>query len=134
MKTILDKHACILLVEDDVVDIQDIQRTFRKCNITSQLHIAKNGLEALNKLKGLNGERQLVPKPTMILLDINMPKMNGIEFLKMLRMDTELFRIPVYILTSSDDDRDKIAACNLAVSGYILKPIQLNEFTDLLTH
>ena len=80
--TMEDKLLNILLVEDDSVDVMNVQRAFKKNNITNPLHIAFNGVEALNMLRGSNGRPKLNPKPRIILLDINMPKMNGLEFLR----------------------------------------------------
>ena len=123
----------ILLVEDDEVDQEDIRRTFKKNKISNPLYIANNGLDALNKLLGQNGEQKLNPTPKIILLDINMPKMNGIEFLKALRLNPELRSLLVFVLTSSDDDKDKIAAYKLNVAGYILKPLQFADFAQAVT-
>lgn len=123
----------VLLVEDDEVDIQDITRTLQKNKIMNPLHIARNGLEALNMLQGKNGAKKLVPTPKIILLDLNLPKMNGIEFLKVLRADPELASIVVFVLTSSDEERDKQAAYNLNIGGYILKPLQFSQFITVIS-
>ncbi|KTC66241.1 two-component response regulator (plasmid) [Legionella adelaidensis] len=128
-----DSSIPIMLIEDDDVDIQDVKRTFQKINITNPLYIATNGDEALDKLYGRNGEIKLHPAPKIILLDINMPRMNGIEFLKILRSDPELRSILVFVLTSSNNDKDKVAAYNLNVAGYILKPLKFSEFIDSIS-
>src|SRR4028119_2525748 len=95
----------ILLVEDDEVDVMNVQRAFKKNNIKNPLYIANNGLEALVMLRG-NGNPPLVPpEQRIILLDLNMPKMNGIEFLRKLRADPELRLIPVIVLTTSNEDK-----------------------------
>ncbi len=130
---LFDLSVHILLVEDDEVDIQDIQRTFKKNKIANPLHIASNGVEALNKLYGRNGEKKLDPSPKMLLLDINMPKMNGLELLETLRADPAFHSMLVFVLTSSNDDRDKVAAYKLNVAGYILKPMQFSEFTKAVS-
>ena len=117
----------ILLIEDDEVDIMNVQRALKKNNMTNPLHIANNGHEALNKLKGI-GTEKLNPLPHIILLDINMPKMNGIEFLKEMRQDPELKAIPVFIMTTSNEENDKCQAYNLNVAGYILKPVSFEKF------
>lgn len=116
----------ILLVEDDEVDIMNVQRAFRKNNISNPLYITRNGLEALDALNGKDGI--VVPKPRIILLDINMPKMGGIEFLVELRKRPELRLTSVFVLTTSDEEIDKVAAYNLNVAGYILKPISFDCF------
>ncbi len=129
---LLDISVHILLVEDDEVDIQDIKRTFEKNKIANPLHTATNGIDALNKLYGRNGEKKLKPTPKIILLDINMPKMNGIEFLKVIRDDPALRSTLVFVLTSSDEERDKIDAYKLNVAGYILKPLQFINFVEVI--
>lgn len=121
----------ILLVEDDEVDIQSVQREIKKLDVPIQLHVAKNGIEALDKLYGRNGEAKLSPIPHLIILDINMPKMNGIEFLKKLREDASLKKITVYILTTAYTTPDKIATQGLHVTGYIVKPLQHNDLMQM---
>ncbi|MFC6999307.1 response regulator [Rufibacter roseus] len=113
----------ILLVEDDEVDIMNVQRAFKKNSINNPLHIANNGLEALEMLRSGS-----IPMPPIVILDINMPKMNGIEFLQELRKDPELNRISVFVMTTSNEDSDKINAYNLNVAGYILKPLSFEKF------
>lgn len=115
----------ILLVEDDEVDIMNIKRALKKAGVTNPLFIANNGIEALELLRR---EENRVSDPKLILLDINMPKMNGIEFLKELRADEQIKNIPVFVLTTSDEDSDKFDAYNLNVAGYILKPLSFDDF------
>jgi CheY-like chemotaxis protein len=118
----------ILLVEDDEVDVMNVRRAFEKNHITNPLFVASNGLEGLEKLR--SGE---VPQGRrIVLLDLNMPKMNGIEFLRELRSDPALAPTPVVVLTTSNNDRDKIDAFNLNVAGYLLKPVTFAEFSDLM--
>ncbi len=126
----MDNKVSILLVEDDEVDVMNIQRAFKKNHISNPLHIAGNGLQALAMLRGTDGEEEFNPTPKIILLDINMPKMNGIEFLKELRSDADLRSISVFILTTSDEEKDRIAAYDLNVAGYILKPVEPGKFID----
>jgi len=125
-----EKLLSILLVEDDSVDVMNVQRAFVKNNITNPLHIAFNGVEALNMLRGSNGKPKINPSPRIILLDINMPKMNGLEFLRELRNDEELKSLSVFVMTTSNDDQDKIEAYNLNVAGYILKPLSFEKFVN----
>lgn len=113
----------ILLVEDDEVDVMNVQRAFKKNNINNPLYVANNGLEALDMLR--NGG---VPSTPIIILDINMPKMNGIEFLHEIRKDPALNRLSVFVMTTSNEDSDKINAYNLNVAGYILKPLSFEKF------
>lgn len=128
-----DKVLNILLIEDDSVDVMNVQRAFKKNNITNPLHIAFNGVEALNMLRGTNGKPRLNPLPRIILLDINMPKMNGLEFLRELRSDPELNSISVFVMTTSNDDQDKIEAYRLNVAGYILKPLSFEKFVNAVS-
>lgn len=118
----------ILLVEDDEVDVMNVQRAFKKNKINDPLYIANNGLEALVMLRGNGNPPSIPPQQRIILLDLNMPKMNGIEFLRELRSDPELKVIPVIVLTTSNEDRDKVEAYNLNVAGYILKPVTFANF------
>ena len=123
-----DRLLNILLVEDDEVDVMNVQRAFKKNNIANPLTVAGNGLDALEKLR--NGE---VPRDRrIILLDLNMPKMNGIEFLRELRADPVLSVTPVVVLTTSNDDRDKIEAYHLNVAGYLLKPVTFTNFCEVM--
>lgn len=123
----------ILLVEDDHVDVMNVQRAFKKNNISNPLHVACNGIEALDLLRGTEGREKIIPTPRIILLDINMPKMNGIEFLKELRNDKVLRSITVFIMTTSNDDKDKFEAYNLNVAGYIVKPVSFEKFVNAVS-
>jgi CheY-like chemotaxis protein len=123
----------ILLVEDDEVDVMTVQRAFKKGNITNPLFIAGNGLEALTMLRGEPGQPSVVPSDRrIILLDLNMPKMNGLEFLQELRSDPTIRQIPVVVLTTSNEEQDRIQAYNLNVAGYILKPVTFSIFVELM--
>jgi len=125
-----DKQISIMLVEDDEVDVENLQRAFKKNNINYPLYLAGNGMEALQMLRGEGGKNMVRVK--VILLDINMPKMNGLEFLQELRKDPILGKIPVIIITTSNDEKDKLAAYNLNVAGYILKPLSFEKFIDIV--
>ena len=116
----------ILLVEDDEVDVMNVQRAFERNHLTNALFVAGNGLEALELLRG-----KTIPKERrLVLLDLNMPKMNGIEFLEELRADPDLANTPVVVLTTSNDDQDKIDAYNFNVAGYLLKPVTFSSFCE----
>ena len=118
----------ILLVEDDEVDVLNVRRAFSKHHIANPLYVAGNGVEALEMLR--NGD---VPRSRrIVLLDLNMPMMNGIEFLRALRADPELRLTPVVVLTTSNDERDRTEAYNLNVAGYILKPVTFMNFGEVL--
>ena len=118
----------ILLVEDDEVDVMNVRRAFKKNNIANPLFHAGNGLSALEQLR----DGSIPRDRRIILLDLNMPKMNGIEFLRELRRDPELSATPVIVLTTSNDDRDRIDAYNLNVAGYILKPVTFANFCEVM--
>lgn len=128
-----DKIVNILLVEDDEVDVMNVQRAFKKNNILNPLTVAYNGVEALDKLRGTNNTPKINPLPRIILLDINMPKMNGLEFLKELRADPALHHISVFIMTTSNDDKDRIEAYNYNVAGYVIKPITFENFVEAVS-
>ena len=120
----------ILLIEDDEVDIMNVKRSFKKNELNNPLFVARNGMEALDMLRGENGHRKIFPIPRIILLDINMPKMNGLEFLKELRKDPNLKSISVYMMSTSRNVQDKIAAYGLNVSGYIQKSLLSQDSID----
>jgi CheY-like chemotaxis protein len=124
----MEKALNILLVEDDQVDVMNVKRAFDKNRITNPLFVANDGLEALRMLR--SGE---VPQERrIILLDLNMPKMTGIEFLRELRADPGLHLTPVVVLSTSNDERDKINAYDLNVAGYLLKPVTFVNFVELM--
>ena len=128
-----EKLVNILLVEDDSVDVMNVQRAFKKNNIQNPLFLAKNGLEALDMLRGTNGVEKINPKPQIILLDLNMPQMNGLEFLKEMRADPELKPISVFVMTTSNDDKDRFEAFNMNVAGYIIKPVSFEKFVSAVS-
>ena len=121
----------VLLVEDDIFDTMTAEKSFAKFNVPHQLYTAFNGEEALDLLLGRNGAEAIRPLPEVILLDLNMPRMNGHEFLTELRGNPEFHEIPVFITTTSSMDVDRLNAENLGVSGYILKPLDFESGTDL---
>jgi CheY-like chemotaxis protein len=128
-----DKMMNILLVEDDEVDVMNVQRAFKRNNITNPLYIASNGLEALAMLRGESPSLPMLPlNRRLILLDLNMPRMGGLEFLQELRADDKLRSTPVVVLTTSNQDLDRIEAYHLNVAGYILKPITFTNFAELM--
>ena len=123
-----NNDATILLVEDDYLDIMNVERELKKLNINLPLHVARNGREALNMLRGEGGASKISPAPKVVLLDINMPKMNGIEFLEAVRKDPELMHLNVFIMTTSNEETDRLAAQNLGATGYIVKPLSFDKF------
>ncbi|WP_026734770.1 response regulator [Fischerella sp. PCC 9605] len=128
-----ERSINILLVEDDEVDVMNVKRAFKKVNITNPLYVATNGVEALTMLRGNNGKPPEVPDSRrLILLDLNMPKMGGIEFLQELRSDSQLRPTPVVVMTTSNQDKDRVEAYNLNVAGYLLKPVTFANFIELM--
>jgi CheY-like chemotaxis protein len=123
-----DRVLNILLVEDDQVDVMNVRRAFEKNRIANPLFVAGDGIEALEMLRA----EEVPLTRRIILLDLNMPRMTGIEFLRELRKDAKLMHTPVIVLTTSNDDRDKIEAYNLNVAGYLLKPVTFINFVELM--
>lgn len=123
-----DRLLNILLIEDDEVDVMNVRRAFQKNHIANPLFVAANGVDALEQLR----DGKIPRDRRIILLDLNMPQMNGIEFLRELRADAELKLTPVIVLTTSNDERDRIEAYNLNVAGYLLKPVTFTNFCDIM--
>jgi CheY-like chemotaxis protein len=117
----------ILLVEDDQVDTMTVIRAFKDIHVTNPLVRQENGEEALNYLRDSNND-----KPCIILLDLNMPIMNGIEFLQVIKNDDLLKVIPVVVLTTSEEQQDKVYSFNLGVAGYMAKPVDYRQFVEVM--
>lgn len=126
-----ENTVTILLVEDDQIDAEAIRRAFRRHKIANPLVVVKDGLDAIARLRGEDGEAP-VRRPYLVLLDLNMPRMNGIEFLEELRQDAALHDSVVFVLTTSDDDRDKVAAYDRHVAGYMVKSKAGEDFMKLI--
>jgi CheY-like chemotaxis protein len=127
-----ERQLNILLVEDDELDVTNVRRAFKKNNIANPLFVAPDGIEALRMLRGEPGVQAVPSDRRLILLDLNMPRMGGIEFLRELRSDPGLRATTVIVLTTSDEERDKVDAYDLNVAGYILKPITLSAFVEIM--
>jgi CheY-like chemotaxis protein len=125
------EEVSILLVEDDDIDAMATERAFKKLRLANKFVRARDGIEALAYLRGEDG-REKVSRPNVILLDLNMPRMNGLEFLEEIRGDDELKDQVIFILTTSKADEDKIAAYKGNVAGYIIKTDVGNGFTKVL--
>ncbi len=117
----------ILLIEDDSVDAMTVKRALRELRVTNPLAHVENGEEALDYLRNANNER-----PCLILLDINMPIMNGIEFLQAVKALPGLNLIPVVALTTSDEQEDKVDSFALGVAGYMRKPVEYQQFVEMI--
>ena len=128
-----DSPLNILLVDDDEIDVMNLKRAFKKNNILNPLYLAANGREALAILKNQGNDSPNIPlNRLIILLDLNMPEMNGIEFLQQLRADPLLNSIPVIVLTTSSEKQDRADAYRFNVAGYIIKPMIFNQFVETL--
>jgi len=117
----------ILLVEDDQVDVMTVQRALKDLKVTNHLDIAGDGEQALAFLRDPKNK-----KPCVILLDLNMPRMDGIEFLRVAKQDKKLKRIPIVVLTTSKEEQDKINSFDLGVAGYIVKPVDYQDFVETM--
>jgi CheY-like chemotaxis protein len=123
------RTAQLLHVEDDDVCVMGLMRAFKKARISNPVCSAHDGIDALQILRGTNGHERL-PRPYLVLLDLNMPRMGGIAFLQELRKDEDLKKSIVFIMTTSSADEDKVKAYNLGVAGYILKSNPANAFLE----
>lgn len=128
---IVDKTVQLLLVEDDEVDAEAVRRALRKRRIANPVHTVSDGIEALEVLRGNNGTPPL-ERPYLVLLDLNMPRMDGIEFLGEVRRDPALRDSIIFVLTTSDADRDKVAAYAKNVAGYLVKSRVGEDFVNLV--
>ena len=117
----------ILLVEDDNVDAMTVKRAFKDLKILNSLVRTANGEEALQYLGDESNK-----KPCVILLDLNMPKMNGTEFLKVVKADDVLKKTPVVVLTTSKEESDIVESFKLNVAGYIVKPVDYKKFVEAI--
>lgn len=123
----MNTRKSILLVEDDKVDAMTVKRALREINVTNLLATVNDGEQALEYLRNKDNER-----PAIILLDLNMPKMNGIELLRHMKADVDLRSIPVIVLTTSKADQDRIESFRLSVAGYMLKPVDYIQFVEVM--
>ena len=117
----------VLLVEDDSIDAMTVKRALLDLGLQTLIVRSTNGEEALQYLRDDTSE-----KPSIILLDLNMPKMNGIEFLRIIKSDEKLKTIPVIVLTTSKEDHDVIDSFELSVAGYMIKPVDYWQFVEVM--
>ena len=123
----------ILLIEDDEIDIINVKRALKKNNIGNPLYLAANGVEALTLLRNEGHDSLLIPlNRLIILLDLNMPRMSGVEFLEKLRADPSLKSIPVIVLTTSCEKQDRVDSYKFNVAGYIVKPMIFSQFVEMI--
>ena len=128
------KNKCIVLIEDNPDDIELTLRAFKKNNVANEIIVLTDGEMALNWLftKGMYSERDTTISPILILLDIKLPKVDGLEVLKQLRDNPTTNLIPVIILTSSKEETDMIKGYQLRVNSYIRKPVDFIQFLDII--
>lgn len=117
----------LLLVEDDQVDVMTIKRALKEIHVVNPVAHVENGEDGIAYLRDETKE-----KPCLILLDLNMPVMNGIEFLQVVKQDEHLRRIPVIVLTTSEEQQDKMNSFNLGVAGYMAKPVDYRQFVEVM--
>ncbi len=117
----------ILLIEDDDVDVMTVKRAIRDLKVTNQLVSIGDGEEAIEYLR-----TESTTKPCIILLDLNMPKMDGAEFLKIVKADKALKKIPIVILTTSNSDRDVIESFERGAAGYMVKSVDYEKFVETI--
>jgi len=121
----------VLLVEDSPGDVRLTQEAFREANPAVALHVASDGVEAMAFLRR-EGTHANAPRPDLILLDLNLPKMDGREVLAHIKEDASLKTIPTVILTTSDAEADIVKSCELEANCYLSKPVQLDAFDNLV--
>ena len=121
----------ILLVEDEPADAHLVRSALKENKVLCNMNVVQDGVEVLAYLRR-EGQYHDVPFPDLILLDLNMPRMNGREFLAVVKADEELKTIPVVVLTTSDVERDVVASYKLGAAGYITKPVDMDQFIDAI--
>ena len=126
-----DRELHILLVEDDDGDAKTMERAFKRAKIVNPLRRAIDGVHALEILRGENGHEKLA-RPFLLLVDLNMPRMNGIQLIEELRKDPNFRRTIIFVLTTSKREEDKIAAYDLNIAGYILKQTADEDILNLI--
>ena len=126
-KKVMRTNKPILLVEDDEVDVLTVRRALKDLNVSNPLEVAANGEEALARLGNGKGQR-----PAIILLDLNMPRMSGLEFLRQARADGIATGIPIVVLTTSRQDQDVVEGFNYNVAGYMIKPVDYTKFVEVM--
>jgi CheY-like chemotaxis protein len=123
----MHQDRSILLVEDDEIDVMSVRRALRDLKVANRLYHVGNGEEALEFLKNTDNER-----PAIILLDINMPRMNGIEFLKIIKQDPNYWHIPIVILTTSRAEMERHESFSTGAAGYMVKPVEYKQFVEVI--
>lgn len=127
-----DRTVEILLVEDNPNDVELALHALKKKNIANRIEVVRDGAEALEFIfaTGAYADRQNAENPRVILLDLKLPKVDGLEVLRQIKADLRTRAIPVVVLTSSREDRDIVESYNLGVNSYIVKPVDFEQFTE----
>ena len=122
----------ILLVEDNPTDVELTLRTLKKNNLTNKVQVATDGEEALDYIFAIGSykDREINKKPKVVLLDLKLPKVDGLEVLRRIKSDERTKDIPVVVLTSSQEEKDRIESYRLGVNSYIVKPVDFQQFTE----
>ncbi len=120
----------ILLIEDNPEDVELTLRAFERYHLANKIHVVRDGEEALNCLFG----SEMRDKPRLILLDLKLPKVDGLEVLQRCKSDSRTRAIPIVILTSSKEERDLVKSYDLGVNSYVVKPVDFPQFTDAVRH
>jgi CheY-like chemotaxis protein len=130
----MKKDVPILLVDDDDVDTETVVRAFKNNKVVNPLFTVGNGKQALDFLKnqGDFSDSTIFLRPGLILLDLQMPVMNGIEFLEIVKADEDLKKIPIVVLTTSVEEKDRVESYSLHVAGYIVKPVNFGGFNEAI--
>jgi len=121
------KNKPILLVEDDMIDAMTVKRALKELNVINPVITVENGEEALKYLRDNENEM-----PGIILLDLNMPRMNGVEFLRIAKKEEKFKQLPVVVLTTSLEEIDRVDTFSLGVAGYMVKPVDYRQFVEVI--
>jgi len=129
----MNRSNVILLVEDNCDDVEITLRAFRKTNLLSEIVVVRDGVEALDYMfaAGAHAGRTTKPQPDVILLDLKLPKVGGLEVLRRLRGEERTRRVPVVVLTSSNEERDILSSYDLGASSFVRKPVDFTEFMEV---
>ena len=130
------ERADILLVEDNPNDVRLTLQAFKDAGVANSLHVARDGVEALDYIFGADlDSRQPIPKrPHLVLLDLKLPRLDGLDVLKRIKGDPRTAMIPIVILTSSVEDRDVMQSYETGTNSYIVKPVDFEQFTEVTRH
>ena len=129
------RNVNILLVEDDEVEVKHFKRSMKRYALPNSLFVARDGIEAMALLRGdSDGGLSRVPRPCLVLLDLNLPRMNGLEFLREIRADALLRTTTIIVITASDDEHDRAAAYDLNVANYIVKPVDFDLLAERILY